>query len=123
MTRSNSKSVDGGAGNSVILFSLAFLILAGAGFYFLPKQYFLLFSLFLVLCVVLLLATLGYGKKFFNFSLESYRELKKVVWPSRKETGQTTLIVFLFVTLVAIFLWGVDKLLEWSVFTLVLGWK
>jgi preprotein translocase subunit SecE len=38
-------------------------------------------------------------------------ELRKVVWPVRRETMQVTLIVFVLVTLVALFLWGVDALL------------
>lgn len=48
------------------------------------------------------------GKQFYAFSRESSEETKKVVWPSRKETLQTTGIVFAFVLVMAIFLWMVD---------------
>jgi preprotein translocase subunit SecE len=54
---------------------------------------------------------------------DAYHEVRKVVWPSRKETGQATLMVFVFVLLMAIFLWMVDKLAEWGVFSLILGWR
>jgi preprotein translocase subunit SecE len=50
-------------------------------------------------------------------------ETKKVVWPSRKETVQTTGIVFAFVLVMAIVLWMTDKGLEWVLYDLVLGWK
>jgi preprotein translocase subunit SecE len=45
------------------------------------------------------------------------------VWPSRKETIQMTLAVFAFVLVMAIFLWVVDKTLEWVLYDLVLGWR
>ena len=48
------------------------------------------------------------GKQFFRFSQESMAETKKVVWPTRKETMQTTGIVVLFVLVMALFLWMVD---------------
>jgi len=48
------------------------------------------------------------GRAFVAFSRESWEEAKRVVWPSRKETLQTTGVVFLFVFLMALFLWGVD---------------
>jgi len=48
---------------------------------------------------------------------------KKVVWPSRKETMQTTGIVFAFVLVMAIVLWTTDKGLEWVLYDLILGWK
>jgi preprotein translocase subunit SecE len=50
-------------------------------------------------------------------------EAKKVVWPTRKETLQTTGIVFAFVVVMAITLWITDKTLEWVLYDLVLGWK
>jgi preprotein translocase subunit SecE len=51
------------------------------------------------------------------------RETKKVAWPSRKETVQTTGVVFAFVVVMAIFLWLTDKSLEWVLYDLILGWK
>ena len=51
------------------------------------------------------------------------RETKKVVWPTRKEAMQITGVVFGFVVLMAIFLWGVDKLLEVILYGFILGWR
>ena len=48
---------------------------------------------------------------------------KKVVWPSRKEAMQITGVVFGFVFVMALFLWGTDKLLEVVLYDLILGWR
>ena len=53
------------------------------------------------------------GRTFAAFSRESWEEAKRVVWPSRKETMQTTLVVFAFVFIMALFLWVVDASLLW----------
>ena len=63
------------------------------------------------------------GKQFLVFALESWAEVKKVVWPTRKETIQTTAAVFAFVVVMAVFLWISDKTLEWVLYDLLLGWK
>jgi preprotein translocase subunit SecE len=60
------------------------------------------------------------GRAAWEFMRDSRTELRKVVWPTRKETTQTTLVVIGVVTLVAIFLWMVDGILSWVV-RLVLG--
>ncbi|HEY5634931.1 MAG TPA: preprotein translocase subunit SecE [Burkholderiaceae bacterium] len=65
----------------------------------------------------------GPGQRFFAFSKDSWSETRRVVWPERKETTQVTLIVFGFVLAMALFLWLVDKSLEWALYDLVLGWK
>ena len=63
------------------------------------------------------------GRQFAVFAGESLDEVKKVVWPTRKETMQTTAAVFAFVVVMAVFLWLTDKTLEWALYDLVLGWK
>ena len=59
--------------------------------------------------------------------LEFFRQVKteasKVVWPTRKETLQTTFFVFVFASLMSLFLWLVDKGLEWVLYSLLLGWR
>ena len=55
------------------------------------------------------------GKEFYVYAQESIEETKRVVWPTRKETLQTTGIVFAFVVVMAIFLWFVDAGLLWAV--------
>jgi preprotein translocase subunit SecE len=63
------------------------------------------------------------GRRFISFSQQAIDETRKVVWPTRKETIQTTLTVFAFVLVMAIFLWLADKVLEWALYDLILGWK
>ena len=63
------------------------------------------------------------GKEFVAFGRDAWREAKKVVWPTRKETMQMTAYVFAFVVVMALFLWATDKLLEWAIFDLLLGWR
>ncbi|MBI4195889.1 MAG: preprotein translocase subunit SecE [Betaproteobacteria bacterium] len=55
------------------------------------------------------------GKEFVGYAQESVTETKKVVWPNRKETLQTTGVVFAFVIVMALFLWLVDASLLWVV--------
>ena len=109
-------------------FMLALLLLVAGvtGFYLLREQAMIV----RVLCV---LAGLGagvavawftaQGRRFIEFAQDAVVETKKVVWPSRKETMQTTGIVFAFVLVMAIVLWTTDKGLEWVLYDLVLGWK
>jgi len=63
------------------------------------------------------------GRQFAVFAGESVAEVKKVVWPTRKETMQTTAAVFAFVVVMAVFLWMTDKALEWALYDLIMGWK
>jgi preprotein translocase subunit SecE len=63
------------------------------------------------------------GKQLVAFGRDSWREVQKVVWPSRKEALQMTGYVFAFVVVMALFLWLTDKTLEWVLYDLILGWK
>ena len=63
------------------------------------------------------------GREFVVFTREALVEVRKVVWPTRKETFQTTAAVFAFVVVMAVFLWLSDKTLEWLLYDLILGWK
>ena len=63
------------------------------------------------------------GKQFIAFGRDSVREVKKVVWPARREAIQMTAYVFGFVVIMALFLWLTDKTLEWVFYDLILGWK
>jgi preprotein translocase subunit SecE len=111
-----------------IKFALALVILAAgvAGFYLLSEQAMILRVLAVLAGVALAAAVAwktGPGQRFFAFANESVVEAKKVVWPSRKETMQTTGAVFAFVVVMALFLYMTDKSLEWVLYDLVLGWK
>ena len=63
------------------------------------------------------------GRRTVAFAQESYNEVRRVVWPTRKETMQMTGIVFAFVAIMGLFLWILDKFVEWSLFSVLLGWK
>lgn len=55
------------------------------------------------------------GRSFLVMLQEARNEIRKVVWPNRQETIQTTLIVVVVVLVVALLLWGLDSLLSWAV--------
>jgi preprotein translocase subunit SecE len=63
------------------------------------------------------------GKQLIAYGKDSVKEVRKVVWPTRKEAMQMTGYVFAFVLVMAVFLWVTDKTLEWVLYDLLLGWK
>jgi preprotein translocase subunit SecE len=63
------------------------------------------------------------GRRTIAFAQDSYNEVLRVVWPTRKETMQMTGIVFAFVAVMGLFLWLLDKLIAWLLFGVLLGWK
>jgi len=63
---------------------------------------------------IAVVATSAYGKAVYQFVLDSRVELRKIVWPSRRETGMTTLVVFAFVIIGGAFFWIVDLILAWA---------
>jgi len=103
------------------------LVLASlAGFYMLGKQgqiaqWGALLAGLIAAVVVFVSSELG--KQLLAFGHDSVREVKKVVWPARKEAIQMTAYVFGFVVVMALFLWFTDKTLEWVFYDLILGWK
>jgi preprotein translocase subunit SecE len=105
----------------------AALVVAGiAGYYWLAADSILLRVLAVIAGFVsgaAVALTSEPGKQFVVFGRESLAEVKKVVWPTRKETMQTTAAVFAFVVVMAVFLWISDKSLEWVLYDLILGWK
>lgn len=117
-----------GASGDKIKIVLAILVaIAGVvGFYVLSDKATIVRAAALVggLLVAIAIAwTSASGRDFVNFAKEAVRETKKVVWPTRKETLQMTAIVFGFVLIMALFLFGTDKLLEVVLYDLILGWK
>jgi len=60
------------------------------------------------------------GGEFLTLVKGSRTEIRKVVWPTRQETTQTTLIVFVFVIIMGLILWGLDSVLGWLA-SLILG--
>ena len=115
------------AGDKAKLVASALLVVAAlAGYFLLAKQGALVqwaaFLALLALAVVSFLVSES-GKQLIAFGRDAWREVKKVVWPTRKESTQMTAVVFGFVLIMAMFLWLTDKTLEWVFYDLILGWK
>ena len=92
-------------------FALLLLIAGIAGFYYLSESAMVIRVISVLAGIVLAAVVVWFttqGKQFYAFSRESSEETRKVVWPTRKETMQTTGIVFGFVLVMALFLWMVD---------------
>lgn len=64
-----------------------------------------------------------WGKRSIDFARGAYNEMKRVVWPTRKEVIQMTGIVFLFVFIMSLFLWIADTLIDWILYGVFLGWN
>jgi preprotein translocase subunit SecE len=67
-----------------------------------------------VVAAIAVFALSPMGRRFWQFILDSRVELRKVVWPSRQETLQTTAVVFGFIVIAALFFWVLDLLLAWA---------
>jgi preprotein translocase subunit SecE len=101
------------------------LVAAGiGGFYYLQESATVIrLAAFLggLVAGALVLWTTAAGQNFFAFAQESVAETRKVVWPTRNETLQATAIVFVFVVIMALFMWLVDGILLWIVKKLIGG--
>jgi len=82
-----------------------------------PWPFRLLGWLFLLAIMAGLASRTRHGKMALNFVLESKAELRKVYWPTRQETVQTTLFVAVMVIILALILWAIDGSLMWAI-----GW-
>ncbi len=125
-TNTQVETVSTGADKAKLAAAGVLVVAAVAAFYLLGKQD--MWVRVLALLVVLAAAvatffTAEMGKQLIAFGRDSIREVKKVVWPTRKESLQMTGYVFAFVVVMALFLWLTDKTLEWVLYDLILGWK
>ena len=126
MATSQVETVTTGADKAKLGAAVALVIAALAGFYLLAKQGQVAQWGALIVGLVaafVVFVTSETGKEFVAFGRDSWKEVKKVVWPSRKESIQMTLYVIAFCAIMAIFLWLTDKTLEWVFYDLILGWK
>jgi preprotein translocase subunit SecE len=109
---------ESGAGGNLVLAVAIVLLVAGiAGYYLLDARPDWQRWGVAAVGLVAALAAFGaspQGRRFWNFMLDSRIELRKVVWPARQETIQTTIMVFVFVTVAAVFFWLLDLLLAWA---------
>ena len=126
MATTQVETVNAGADKAKLAAAVALVIASVAGFYLLSKQgpivqwAALLVGLVVAAAVFLVSES---GRQFVAFARDAWREVKKVVWPTRKETLQMTAYVFAFVVIMALFLWLTDKTLEWVFYDLILGWR
>ena len=120
------ETVSTGADKAKLVAAGALLVGGVAAFYGLASQdlWIRVIVLLLVLAgAVAVFFTSEPGKALIAFGRDSVREIRKVVWPTRKEALQMTGYVFAFVFVMALFLWLTDKTLEWVLYDLLLGWK
>ena len=94
-------------------------VFAGVAAYYYYSDLAVVLRVLMVLAGLAMGAFVGWlsqpGKEFYVFAQEAWAESGRVSWPSRKETLQTTGIVFLFVLVMALFLFAVDASLAWIV--------
>ena len=126
MATTQVETVSTSADKAKLAAALALVIGAIAAFYLLGKQGQIAqwgaLIAGLVAAVVIFMVSEP-GKQFVAFGRDSWREVKKVVWPTRKEAIQMTAYVFGFVVVMALFLWLTDKTLEWLFYDAILGWR
>ncbi len=126
MATTQVETVSTGADKAKLATAVLLVVGALAAYYLLAKQGSLAQWGALLLglaAAVVVFFTSEPGKALYGFGQDAWREVKKVVWPARKEAIQMTAYVFGFVLLMALFLWLTDKTLEWLFYDLILGWK
>ena len=97
-----------------LLLSIALLVAGVAGFYYYEAEgliYRVLGLLVFVLIALGVVYTTYLGQSIVGFGRESRAEVRKVIWPTRQETIQTTLMVIVAVIVIGIFLWFIDMML------------
>jgi len=126
MATANVETVNTSADKLKLAAAAALVLAALVAYYLLGQQGALIQWAALLVClvggVVVFLTSLQ-GRQLIGFGRDAWREVQKVVWPTRKESMQMTAYVFGFVVIMALFLWFTDKTLEWVFYDLILGWK
>ena len=120
------ETVSTGADKAKLAVAGVLVIAAVVAFYALARQDMWMRVAALVGLLIAAVATFftsELGKQLIAYGHDSVREVRKVVWPTRKEALQMTGYVFAFVFVMALFLWMTDKTLEWVLYDLILGWK
>ena len=101
-----------------IIVALLIVVSATAAFYIYPELS-LLIRVLVIMAALALSAVIGLqtekGRLIWDFFKDAQTEVRKVVWPTRDETMQTTLVVVLMVIFIALFLWLLDLLLGWLI--------
>jgi preprotein translocase subunit SecE len=120
------QTINTAADKAKLVGAMCLALLALVAYFLLSKQgalvQWLVFLLGLAAAAAVFLLSES-GKQLVAFGRDAWREVRKVVWPTRKEATQITAYVFGFVLIMAMFLWLTDKTLEWLFYDLILGWK
>ena len=102
-----------------LLLAIAIVVAGLYGFYAYAEQYILLYRVLALVVLVALALVVAYqtsgGKTLWGYLQASRTELRKVVWPTRTETIQTTVIVVAVVAITGVFLWAADLFFGWAV--------
>ena len=101
-----------------LLLAIAVLIFGIVGFYYYEAEsqlYRVLGVVFAVMVAIAISSTTRLGQGLIGFGREARMEVRKVVWPTRQETVQTTFMVIVAVIIIGIFLWLVDMLLAQAI--------
>jgi preprotein translocase subunit SecE len=101
-----------------LVFAVSLLVVGIAAFYQFAEKalaYRVLGVLAAVVLSLLTVSTTAMGRVFLGFLVESRVEVRKVIWPTRQETLQSTLVVVALVFLVGLILWTLDALLFWGI--------
>jgi len=126
MATTQIQTVNTGADKAKLAAASALVLAALVAFYLLDKQGAVVQWAALIVGLVVAVGLFFMsesGRQLAAFGQDAWREVKKVVWPARKEAIQMTAYVFGFVLVMALFLWLTDKTLEWLLYDLILGWK
>lgn len=104
-----------GINNVLWVFSISLLTIAAIGNTYFAEYFSLIVRILLlvVLCVTALgiAAMTNQGQQSIDFIKDSRQELRKIIWPNRQETTQTTLMVVAMCVVVALALWGIDSII------------
>lgn len=121
----NTKVENNGGGLDAVKWLLVFVLVSACvvgNYYFSAES-----LLYRVLALLVLAVIAGWialqtdkGRRFASLVTEARAEIRKVVWPTRQELMQTTMVVVVFVLIMALILWGIDSLIGWIV-SLVIG--
>ena len=101
-----------------LLLAIAVLIFGIVGFYYYEAEsqlYRVLGVVFATMVAIAISSTTRLGQGLIGFGREARMEVRKVVWPTRQETVQTTFMVIVAVIIIGIFLWLVDMLLAQAI--------
>ncbi|MBK47169.1 MAG: preprotein translocase subunit SecE [Gammaproteobacteria bacterium] len=118
----SESKVENNKNNSLIMLLSLLTLLVGIFLFYYFSEVRLFYRVVGIMFTIILATSIAYqtdfGKTVFSYVSDSKVELKKVTWPTKQETTQTTLGVVVIVVIIGLILWLLDMLFAWSVGTL-----